>query len=260
MERMSGNAPLYWWERVGLGMLLCIVIGFGVLTEIRSCFLTSRHTDFGMLVRAGWAVRTGGDIYTVMDDGKLHYPYPATFSIFMAPLADPPKWHDRFGYFPFEVSVALWYTLSIGLLAIALHQFASSALPDAVWGSRRWWYARTMPLYVTVGGVGFSLSRGQVTILLITLMAMSFAAAVRNRRFLGGIWLGLAIGIKMIPAYLILYPLTRFDIRYLLGVAVTLVVWLGLIPVAMWGWQDTLKKHHYFVEHVVIAGTTSLGG
>src|SRR5947209_6465432 len=190
MTARPGDAPLYRRERIGLVLFALLILGFGVLTEIRSCFLQFTHTDFGMLARAAWAVRTGGDIYLVTEDGGLHYTYPATFSAFMVPFADPPRGQDRAGYLPYPVSVAVWYLISVALILWSAHVLAKTVLPSAVPGSRRWWHARMIPICACLGGIGFSLGKGQVTLLLVALIAAAFAAAMRARRFASGALLG----------------------------------------------------------------------
>ena len=58
-----------------------------------------------------------------------------------------PPWAPKEGtYLPYEVSVAAWYLLSVAFVAWAVHVLASSILPDAIPGSRRWWYARIIPI------------------------------------------------------------------------------------------------------------------
>src|SRR5581483_10400616 len=98
-----------------------------------------------------------------------------------------------------------------------------------------WWYARTIPVLVCLGGVGFTLGRGQVNLFLVALVAGMFAAAAAGRRFASGAWLAGAIALKVIPGLLVLYPLLRRDGRALAGVAVGLVVLLGAVPAAVWG-------------------------
>jgi alpha-1,2-mannosyltransferase len=260
MTPPPGDLRPYRREWVVIGLFALLILGYGVLTEIRSCFLKFTHTDFGMLARAGWAVRTGQNIYEVTEAGGLHYTYPAPFSVFMTPLADPAPGHDRAGYLPYPVSVGLWYVISLGFVFYAVHALARAALPDALPGSRRWWYARTAPLAAVLGGVGFSLGKGQVTLLLVALGAAGFAAAVRGRRYASGAWLAAAAVIKVIPAYLFLYPLVRRDRRAGVGAAAAAVVGLVALPAAVWGWGGMVEKHQDFYQHVLVAGTTGAGG
>ena len=163
MTARPGDAPLYRRERIGLVLFAVLILGFGVLTEIRSCFLQFTHTDFGMLARAAWAVRTGGDIYLVTEDGGLHYTYPATFSAFMVPFADPPRGYDRAGYLPYPVSVALWYLISVALISSVLLQSRGAGLgatfggDSSVYRSRRGIEKRLFQFTVV-------LATGQITV------------------------------------------------------------------------------------------------
>lgn len=237
-----------------------IVVAFGILTEIRSAFLKFRHTDFNCYTTVGWLVRTGGDIYSTSAANGLPYTYPSPFALLMVPFAEPPPsvQTDAF-HVPFSVSVAVWYVLSVAIVFWAVHSFANAALPDARPGSRRWWYARTVPVYVCIGGIGFSLGRGQVNLLLVALIAGMFAAVVRNRRITGGIWLGAAIVIKLIPAFLLLFPFTRRDWRAGVGVATAMLIGLIAIPFSVWGPEKALAQHEYFVRNIMLAGSTGQG-
>ncbi|MBX9585344.1 MAG: DUF2029 domain-containing protein [Gemmataceae bacterium] len=261
MTPAPGDRRLYRWEKAGLAAFALLVLAYGVVTEIRSAFLTFQRTDFNVYAHVGWAVRNGENIYGTTTDGGLHYTYPAPFALFMVPFAYPPPaaGPNDGSYLPFAASVAIWYVLSVVFLAWAVHLFAGAVLPDAARGSRRWWYARTVPVYACIGGVGFSLGRGQANLMLVAIVAAAFAAAVRGRRYASGAWLAAAAVIKLIPAYLFLYPAARRDWRAGVGVAAGLVVGLGVIPVAFWGPEKALAHHEWFVRYVVLAGTRGDG-
>lgn len=248
-------------EKVLLGLLVFLLAALGVMTEIRSAQLSTRRTDFYVYTHAAWAVRTGEDIYSATTPSGMHYVYPSAFAVLMLPFAEVPPWAKADGFYvPFSVSVAVWYLLSVVFLGVAVHLFARAVLPDAVRGSRRWWYARTMPFCVCLGGVGFSLARGQVNMMLVAMFAAAFAAAVANRRVASGVWLGFTIVLKVIPAVLLLFPFVRKDWRAGAGVAAAAVIGLVVVPVAVWGPQKAIAQHTYFVKNVVLAGASSEDG
>src|SRR5262249_53476942 len=101
------------WEKVLLAALATVLVGFGVVVEIRAAFLHQRMTDLGVFLRAAWAVRAGEDLYAVTDDKGLHYHYPPLFAILLTPFADPPAGVQVTGQVPFRVTVALWYLFSL---------------------------------------------------------------------------------------------------------------------------------------------------
>src|SRR5215475_2584090 len=60
---------------LGIGFVLLLVP-----IELRSAFLKRPMTDLQVYLRAAWAVRTGNDLYGIIDDNKWHYHYPAVFA------------------------------------------------------------------------------------------------------------------------------------------------------------------------------------
>lgn len=252
-------ARLYRGERLGLIFVTLLMVGFGALVVHRSAFQMNRKTDFGVYARTAWAVISGEDIYRISDDNGWHYCYPPPFAVLMVPLADPPAGVERTGYLPFWAGVAIWFTFSVLCLAYALHRFAGVALPDTPRGSRRWWYARTVPLYVGLGGIGFTLSRGQVNLQVVALFAGLFAAAMANRRIAAGLFWGAAVCLKVIPAFLGLYFLWQRDVRAFVGVTAALVIGLFVIPAAVWGPQGAIDQNLAMVQGVLAPGAGGSG-
>lgn len=250
----AGPARLRTWERVGLVIGLLSVVAFGVVTELRSCFQSTRKTDFGVYLRAAWAVRTGGDLYGVTDTNGYHYTYPPTFAILLTPFADAPVGVPRQGLLPYPVSVALWTLLNFLLVARMVHVLAALALPGEWPGSRRWWYARTVPVYLGFGGIFYSIGFGQVNVLLTALLVEMLRGSLRGQRFRGGLWLAAAIALKVMPVFLLLYPLLRRDLRALAGVFAGLAMLLGVVPAASLGVERTAAAYQSFSARVLRPG------
>ncbi len=185
-------------------------------------------------------MRSGADLYAVTDDNGFHYHYPPLFAILLAPLADPPAGADHSGMIPYPISVGICYVLNLLFLALAVHALAgaleeSGAVGPTVRGSRRWWALRLWPILACVVPIGHTLMRGQVNLLLLTLLCGAVAAVIRGRSFRGGLYLAGAIAIKIVPAFLILFPLWRRDGRFLAGCALGLVITLVAIPMVVLG-------------------------
>jgi hypothetical protein len=226
---------------------------FGGMVEKRSAFLHRRMGDLNVFLRAAWAVRAGQDIYTATDNGGFHYHYPPLLAILLVPLADPPPGESPAWVLPYPVIVAVWYALNLLFLALSVHLLASALeratagpgapLPER--GSQRWWALRILPVLACLPPIGHTLMRGQVGLLLLLLLSGLTAALLQGRRGQAGLWLAGAICLKVIPAFLILYPLYRRDGRCLAGCALGLVLGLGLIPAAVFGPAQTVA---YFAE------------
>jgi len=257
----TADGPIYRFERVGLALLAVALTAFGGLVLVRSAFQESRKTDFGVYCRAAQAIRVGNDIYglNTCDDNGWHYCYPPPFAVAMLPFADPFEFQDHAGYLPFWASVTAWYLLSVGLIAWSLHRFAAAVLPDAVPYSRRWWYARTVPFYLGIGGLLYTLARGQVNTVVVALIAGLFTANCRRQPVRAGLWLAGAVALKVIPAYLLLDTVARKDWRSLLGLTLGLAMLLVAVPAAVWGWQGMIDNNLTFVDAVLAPGALGIG-
>ena len=246
-------------EKALLALALVAVVAFGVVTELRSAFMSSRKTDFGVYARAGWAVRAGEDPYTVMDNNGWHYCYPPAFAVALAPLGDPYPYSDQAGYLPFAASAAIWYVFGVLCVAFAAHAMTGAVLPGLVPGSRGWWYARIVPAAVCGASIGATLGRGQVNMLVVALAAGMFAAVIHGRRFGAGLWLAAAVAVKIIPGLLIFFPLARRDLRPAAGLAVGSVLLFAGLPVAVWGVPGAVEMNKKVVNLVLAPGATGGG-
>jgi hypothetical protein len=260
-------APLSAWERIATVGLFVSLVGFGGLVEIRSAFLSRHMTDLDVYLRAAWAVRTGADFYSIMDDNGWHYHYPPLFAILLVPLADPPFGCDRSGMVPFAVSVSIWYAFSLLCLFGAVHWMAGTleqtsadpAVRSLPAGCRRWWALRAWPVLACLPPVGHTLMRGQVNLLLLLLICGMAVAVLRGRSWQAGFWLAGAICLKIIPAFLLVYPLWRRDLRCLAGCALGLILGLIVVPVSVFGptktWQYYREWNRALGQPALAEGT-----
>jgi hypothetical protein len=239
---------LEFWAVVGFALVL---IGFGVLVEVRTAFLSRRMGDLDCYLRAAWAVRTGNDLYSVVSDNGWHYNYPPLLAILMTPLADPPWGQDRSGFVPFPVSAAVWYVFNLLLTLWSVHHLANAlqatstnaALRQMRVGGRLWWAMRLWPLLVCLIPAGHSLMRGQANTLVLALFSIMAAAYLRQQRFRAGLALAFATCFKVFPIFLIVYPLWKRDWRCVGGAAAGLVLGLFVLPLPFLGLDGTTKAY-----------------
>lgn len=252
---MTTPEPLRPWEKVFLGVFAAVLVVFGVITEIRSANLSRRMGDLGVFLRAGWAVRMGGDdLYHVTCNNGWHYNYPPMYAILMAPFADPPAGGQPVTAVPYAWSVAFFYVFGVFCLFWAVHCLATALDPETAPWSRRWWVSRILPILPVTVALGTSLGKGQVNTLILVALCGWLAETIRGRGLHAGLYLSFAIAVKIVPAFLVLLPLYRRDIRCLAGIALGLFLALVAIPVAVFGPSKAYAHGRQFVGYVLAPG------
>jgi hypothetical protein len=256
--------PLTRLQRVFLWSLAVAFVLFIIPIEVRSAFLKRPMTDLQVYLRAAWAVRTGNDLYAIIDDNKWHYHYPALFAVLMVPLANAPAGeHQAWWHVRMHEAVVIWHFFSLLCLLASAHWLASALEEKSSWCAQprycfRWWALRVWPALVCITPIGQTLARGQVNLLVLALLCAMLAAALRGQSGRAGLWLAGAICVKIIPAFLLLYPLRQRDWRWLGGCAAGLCVGLALIPALVFGpqkaWSYTLEWSNVLLRPVLNRG------
>jgi hypothetical protein len=261
-------ARLNRWERVFLGVLAVAVLAFAGVVEKRSCFMQRRMTDAGCFFRGAWAVRSGADLYSVLDDNDWHYNYPPFLAILLTPLAEAPRDLDHSGELPYPVSIAIWFVINLTALVLAIHMLASHlernspdpAVRQTPWGCQAWWRRRMLPLLLCLPPAAHSLMRGQVNHVVLLMYVGMIVSHLSGRRVLAGLFLAVPISIKVIPAFLLVYPLWRRDWRMLSGVTAGLLATLVVVPALALGPQRAADSYAALVNAVLAPGLTERAG
>jgi len=228
-----------------------------------------RKGDLDVYLTAAWAAREGQSLYEITDPHGWHYLYPPLLATLMIPLADappnPPAGTNTQSL-PFWLSATIWYWLGIACLLVAVHMVASALEatgpsrgdPPPPRFSQGWWALRVFPLVLTLFYSGDALGRGQSTPILMLCLAGCGASMLRGRSLRGGLWLGVAAGIKLFPAYLLIYPLYRRDRRFLLGAAISIVASV-LVPVIIMGPSASFTAYREFIGDRMMGEATGTG-
>ena len=242
---MDGEAtkPLRRVGKIGVALFFVLLILFGAHVEQRSAFLSRRMGDLDVFLRAAWAVRNDADLYAITSDNDWHYLYPPLYAILLTPLADPPRGEDPSGYVPYPISVAICLLINVFSLFFAAHVLASALEARAADASfqtqpkfcQRWWGLRLWPVLICILPIGHTLMRGQVNVIVLGALCAALASWIRQQNCRAGLWLSLAICIKVIPVYLLVYPLWKRDGRALLGCSAGCFVGLVVIPLLAFG-------------------------
>jgi hypothetical protein len=141
----------------------------------------------------------------------------------------------------------------VHLLARGLERTASdSAVRTLPPGCRRWWLLRTLPVLACLPPIGHTLMRGQANFILLLCVCGLSAGLLQQRRLTAGVYLAGAICLKIFPAYLLLIPFWRRDLRCVAGCALGLVVGLLLIPLLVLGLERTVSSYRQLA--IVLVG------
>ncbi len=247
--------------------LITLLIACCVLVEVRVAIVEKRRIDLDVVLRAAWAVEVGDSPYSVTNERGWHYNLPPLLAILLVPLAECPADQAPPDKIPILFALAFWNIAGLIALALGVHVLARAVeqgstdptvrtRPAACW---QWWTVRALPVVACLPAIGITLNRGQVNLFLVALLCASAAAAVHARRLVAGVWLAGAICLKIIPAYLILYPLWALDRRWLAGAVLGLAVGLGVIPTMVFGPIRTADYYWDLTRSVMLPGL-NLGG
>ncbi len=245
-------------ERVGIALLLIIIVAFTSYIFYRSAFRARRMGDAGVYFRAAWAVRADKDLYSITDNNGWSYTYPPPFAVAMAPFADAPAGEPRPWMMPYEVSLAIWLSLQWVFAGVAAHWIAkaiekTTPLHTSLPGSRRWWQARLHPSLIALVGIGATVGRAQVNLLLLMMLAGMILSLVRGRGFIAGLWLAAAASLKVIPGFLVLYALYRRNWKMLAGCAAGGLLFMFILPAIAVGPRGAVELNRKFLDSMIVA-------
>jgi len=136
---------------------------------------------------------------------------------------------------PFAYARTLWFAIILLSVAVIICLPALFQIATTLRGA----FAYVLVLATSLPLL-HDLFYGQVSSILLSLIALSFLAYQRERRVLSAVLLGLATAIKFYPALFAVYFLARRDLRTTLHFGVTVALCLGLLP-----WLF-LGSHGYF--------------
>ncbi len=246
------------WSLVALAALVV-----GATVYHRALLSTDPRSDFLMLRAAGRAALDATDIYAVDYPRAGPYYYPPTMAVCLIPFAAMPA----------PPAVIAWYLLSLAALAWAARRLAAlcgellpppprepqskEAVSEPLYLSRP--PLRLSPaavvavaLAVNFGPIIDGLHRGQVSALLFALMVEALWQYRRDRSAYCGLCIALAACLKLYPALLLLPLLVRRDARGLLGFAVGVALFAGLLPLIGFGPTVALERTRDFTQRILL--------
>ncbi|HSV12731.1 MAG TPA: glycosyltransferase family 87 protein [Tepidisphaeraceae bacterium] len=244
------------WERAIVVVVAATIVCFGGAVVGHVAFSARHRTDLGVFLTAARAIREGRDVYQV-DWHADHYLFPPLLAIALAPTL--PRRGDP-ATIGFTLTVAVTYVLSVAALLAAVHILASlleqmvlRPLTGAA-ANRRWWALRATPIVVMLHSLGRDLQLGQLEEFLLLALCCSLVATLNKRSFRGGLWLSIPICIKVFPAFLLIWPAARRDLRFIAGAIAGCIVGVVIVPTIALGPQRAWAYGREYVETVLLQG------
>jgi len=153
------------------------------------------------------------------DKGYPHFPHPPLLFLLVLPMAG----------FTLSHAAPIWFSVSLGLLFLLAAVLAES-YSASFQGKRRTNVAIVLVIYGALlvwSPVQYNLAKGQWSILIALLLAMSWHFHARGQHRSAGAAVGIASAAKLFPALLGLYLLARAP-RAIIWMVIAIVAALGL--------------------------------
>jgi hypothetical protein len=201
-------------------VLLIVVSGILYQSKIHR-----QMADFGVYRTAAVRARAAEPLYR-SEDGHYQFKYLPAFAIAMMPFAILPN----------DAAKAIWFALSVGLLACYV-RWSVRALP-----SRRVSEGMLIGLTVLLMAkfFGHELTLGQTNVLFGAVIVAALLAAQAKRPLTSGALIGAAVFIK--PYAVVLLPWIGFTSGVAAAGACLCVIATGLLlPAAVYGWNGNMN-------------------
>ena len=162
-----------------------------------------------------------------------------------------------FGYLP-TTTFALWPFTAwlpqpLGLILYVGTNVAAAVLSILI--VYRWWFPKELsaqsfvwPVLLVCANLQHALQSNQLTLWTLLLCVAGLTLVGRGRDFLGGVFLGLAALIKIMPGLLVAYLVFRRRWRALVGVGFAVVAFDLLPSLVFFGWQGTVDEHRAWLR------------
>ncbi len=199
--------------------IVLLWLGFLGLAWFLSQQSSFAMADFRVYYDAALLLRNGQPLYQGIQGMVYLYP-PLLAQLLMLLVA----------FLSLEQVWAVWFAFNV-LLLVGMVALLSRETRQA-----RWLWIMT-PLFLPITE---ALANGQVTVILLTLMAGAWLAVKRERGVLAGILLALAAWLKVYPALLIIYFIWKRDWQVVRGALIGGIAF-GLLQVAISGPQTMIE-------------------
>ena len=200
--------------------------------------ISLRSNDFLVFLEASRSFYSGVDLYS---DLKFTRGAEYFYSPFFAMAVRPFTWHDQVGVF-------IWLVLNLFFLyriVTLCHSFLAGVTVTP--GLKR--LITVVALAFTMRFLLYNFQVVQTTLFLLWAVLESQYLNRRHKFALGGLLLGVAINIKLLPIVLIPYLIFRVERRILMWTLVSIAGAL-VLPACVVGWDANFALHRSWIEAI----------
>ncbi|MFH1176288.1 MAG: glycosyltransferase 87 family protein [Acidobacteriota bacterium] len=227
------------WRAQAAALLAVVALLLLTLVEAEASAQRPIGNDFLAYLTASRALLAGSDPY--LTSSHFSYVYPLLLALLLIPLALLPTW----------LAVGLWYAINVAamvaasLLAIRLALPPTPGAAEAGVGVRRLIVPLCLVFFLMFGVIQNNLRNGQVNFVIALLCVLFYRSFLAGRTAAAGLFLALAIALKVAPVFLLLALLRRARWR---AFALTLILAaaLCLLPAVLAGGRILDLYHGYF--------------
>lgn len=225
-------------------IIIFFLILFIFILGVSSVLRTRRgSTDFDTYYYAAKRVTTGSAVY--LEQEKVSpYIYPPFFACLIVPLT----------VFNIETASAIWYVLNLILFALCL-LLCFSLIFNSTRASSIFKSFPPIPkiLFLIITGILFldNISMLQVNILVFFLILLGLYLFKRKKDILAGLFLALAISIKIIPVLFLIYFLIKREFKICASIVAGLLIFSIAIPSLYLGLDNASRSIIIWAENVL---------
>ena len=213
-------------------------LGFGIDKSGAKIWGSKVHrTDFTVWTTVGQAVLDGNDIYKVESPRHWKLNNAPVSGIFFVPFAVLPLW----------LAMALWYLLSVAVVAMGLKLSVEMAQAGGRARERLWLYA--LPLLLLAWPLMSGLARGQTTAFFFGFLMLGIYLAWKGRDAWSGVCMMVPILLKVFPTALLLYYAWQRRWRFVAATLVAVAAGTFILPSLVYGWE---RNWQYQREWLVV--------
>ena len=219
-----------WLKKAVRLLAVALIVGLGISTVFRAAISPIQRTDFTVYQLAGRAVVNETDIYAVRNVRGWAYVDPPPFAILMTPFAGlNVLWGSL-----------VWYVISVVLTASAVRMCVRMVCGGKGLDADPFLLA-AIPVFVLLVWLMSGLSRGQASVLMMSLVVAAFYFHWRDLDPLAATCLAGAVLLKVFPLMLLAYFAWRRRWKFVAVTVVMIAVGALLLPAVVFGWQRNLQ-------------------